>query len=158
MPSRRDFIKRTGAAAIGLYGRARESGFAIVSDPADAVARDPAVSWAAGELRGALETRRWLASDAGSGAARIFVAGKSSDRARWILEAQRVSLPDTPESVALIRRDEDLLVSGSDARGVVYGLLELADRVTYGPDAAVALGTLQRLVQQPVNSIRCVSR
>ena len=71
-------------------------------------------------------------------------------------------MPDAPEALALVRgkaRDRSvLLVSGADVRGLVYSLLELADRVTYSDAPLAALGSIGRIIEQPANPIRSIAR
>ena len=51
-----------------------------------------------------------------------------------------------------------MLACGSDARGLVYALLELADRVRYGGEAQNPLLPGQPLVERPANEKRSVMR
>ncbi len=51
-----------------------------------------------------------------------------------------------------------LLVSGSDERGFVYALLELAERVRFGTDPALALHLTKTLEEKPANEVRSVGR
>ena len=68
----------------------------------------------------------------------ILVAGRTSLLARQVLEAAHLALPDSPEGLALARGKAQnrsvILAAGSDARGLVYALLELADRVNFAAD------------------------
>ena len=50
------------------------------------------------------------------------------------------------------------IVSGSDVRGYVYGLLELAERVRFGADARTALHVAEPIVERPANEVRSVGR
>jgi len=51
-----------------------------------------------------------------------------------------------------------VLVLGSDVRGYVYGLLELAELVRFGTDPALALHLPQTIDEKPANEIRSVGR
>jgi hypothetical protein len=51
-----------------------------------------------------------------------------------------------------------LLVAGRDARGLVYALLELADRVSYAAEPLAGLTVKRLIVEHPANPIRGISR
>ena len=51
-----------------------------------------------------------------------------------------------------------VLVTGSDARGLVYGLLELADRVRSAPDPLLALHLSEPITETTPNKVRSVAR
>src|SRR6185437_13032452 len=151
---RRQFLQQAGLAigAAGVLGGCAESGgkhpsqvplgfggdVSIVSDPADPIASSPAGHWAVQQLCEAFESRgqkpRIVArlEDAASGPC-IFAAGPDSPVARGMLADAKVSLPHSPESLVLIAGKYNnrpvLLACGRDARGLVYAMTELADRV-----------------------------
>ena len=64
--------------------------------------------------------------------------------------------------MALVRGTLDarevLLLTGTDTRGVVYGVLEVADRVRYASEPLAELGMIRRIVEQPANPIRSITR
>lgn len=141
-------------------------------EPADPDRADP-VRWAAGPLRDVLAARRLPirvidATDAtdvngatgvteGAGPASaplILVAGQDSPLACEVLGRAGVSLPDTPESAALVPEAlgsrQILLATGSDARGVVYAALELADhRAQHATEPLAALRIAAPVVERP---------
>ena len=51
-----------------------------------------------------------------------------------------------------------VLVHGSDRRGFVYGLLELADRVRFGGDLPNSLTSGGIAEEKPANQIRSIAR
>lgn len=51
-----------------------------------------------------------------------------------------------------------LLVCGSDARGLMYAVLELADRVKHSDDPVQALKAQTPVAEQPFNQVRSVAR
>ncbi|MGH9573048.1 MAG: hypothetical protein ACRD40_05895 [Candidatus Acidiferrales bacterium] len=51
-----------------------------------------------------------------------------------------------------------VLVSARDVRGFVYGLLELAERVQFGPDPMLALHFAQVVEEKSANEVRSVGR
>jgi hypothetical protein len=167
---RREFLKLAGAisAANLTHGaRAAPSGrFAITIDPQDSTAAAPPVRWAAEQLRAAIAAKgaqcRIVASanQARGAAFHVLVAGPGSPMARGfpradaeLSGAERLRL--TPGRWA---NSPAVLVSGSDRRGYVYGLLELAERVRFGSDPALALHLSGPEEDQPANEARSVGR
>jgi hypothetical protein len=141
-----------------LRGDQSDPPIALVLDPADPLTKtaheqlfeplsldkpDP-VAWAARQLGESLAARHLSfqfhpSLDAVSaGQTAILLAGRTSLPARQVLDAARLSLPDSPECLALARGQAQnrsvILAAGSDARGLVYALLELADRVNLCAD------------------------
>jgi hypothetical protein len=176
--TRRQFIKQTGMAAAMVAGgsllqvpvSARENDpfISIVLDPADPVTRLPPVQWAAEQLRDVLYARNMVAQlrnsldQAPPAQECILVAGRNSNLARQALDLSGISLPDTPETLALTRGQAGkrfvLLAAGSDARGLVYVLLELADRVKFAANPMAALQAVKPVSERPANAIRSVGR
>lgn len=124
----------------------------IVRHPSDAVAASGPVAWAVGQLEAALGTA--------AGAARIVIGGPGSAEARALLSQSGVALPDAPESLAVAAVEGAVVAAGSDTRGLVYAVLELADRVRCAPDGEVleTLRALRPTVEQPANQIRGIAR
>ncbi len=138
----------------------RRTNLTIIVDRADAVATSPPVAWAVEQLRTALAGRgmgihveEGLGSPAGHPA--VVVAGPRSPVARDLLGNAGVTLPAGPEALALVpgwpaassdpnsrERQPVVLVCGSDARGLVYALLEMADRLSHAVDPAASLHAL----------------
>ena len=71
-------------------------------------------------------------------------------------------MSEAAESLALARgRIEQrpvLLASGSDARGLVYALLELADRVSFAANPLDELQSVRPVSEHPANQVRSVAR
>lgn len=139
--------------------------FYIRRDPGDAIASAPAVSWAIDRLRTTLESKgdgvRVGDPSADSVDGTLLVAGGDvSDAARRLQAAGITTLAD-PESLAIVpddpRRSSGALLCGADVRGLVYAVLELADRVEHSDEARAAI-TSERIVQRPENRVRSVSR
>jgi hypothetical protein len=155
---------------------------AILRDPADQVAAQAPVSWALEQLQTALralgvgaEIRRRLEETAADELC-VLVAGAADPLARAVLAAAQVAVPNAAEGLALARgtaslppsggqgesgRREVVVAGGADVRGLVYAVLELADRVAHAADGAQALAALQLdrpIVEQPANRVRSVMR
>ena len=162
--NRRRFLQ-TAATSAALVGtsQAAPRRVAIIVDPADPVASTGPALWAAKELEQALATagvavqRCERIADAQAGNHSIVAAGSNYPIARQILKQAGVSIPQSPESLGIVpgklAGKSITLASGFDNRGLVYALLDLADRERYGS------GDVQSaLVEQPANTIRSNTR
>jgi hypothetical protein len=176
--TRRHFIKKTGLATAAVAGVGllqfpvsageNKPGIALVFDKSDAVVTQPPVQWAVEQLCDALAARGVAAqifqslNEALPSQVCVFVAGRASRLAQQLLDAAGISLPDVPEALALARgkigKRTILLAAGSDARGLVYALLELADRVKFSAGPLAALKIEKPVSERPANSIRSVAR
>jgi hypothetical protein len=174
--SRRHFLKTTAAATAGLSAvnlfpgtlSAKETvrGVAIILNSDDA-AQKPA-QWAATELRNALANHDVAAEifesleQAPAGFDCVIAATGKSSAGREALDACGISLPNSPEAVALDRGKLSghrfALASGSDARGLVYAILELADRVNCSADPLAELSRVEYTSEKPANRIRSIMR
>ncbi|HTL53827.1 MAG TPA: hypothetical protein VL860_14735, partial [Planctomycetota bacterium] len=161
---RRNFLKQTGltlgAAAAGSEALAQARGrVSIVIDPTDRVAAAPPVRWAAQELLRAL-------TEHGMAGGHFDRVELTADTDFCIVavgpEARGVpagTLP--PETLAFLPTKmagrSAVLITGGDARGLVYGLLEIADRVRHG-DLVGALSSIKPTTDRPANTVRSISR
>jgi hypothetical protein len=168
--SRRQFIKLAGLAGMSLPFASLESfdpaatTVALVTDPADAVANSKPATWAAGELEQALRSmgvsvnRYTTITETKASDLVIAITGAETN----LLKAAGTALPAAAESLALVPIKENgktiLLASGRDQRGLVYALLELADRVKLSDKPLSALQVQQPIVEQPANDIRSLNR
>ena len=70
--------------------------------------------------------------------------------------------PVAPESLRLspgkIGSTPEVLISGGDVRGFVYGLLELVERVQFSTDPLAALSLSQVVEEKPANEVRSIGR
>jgi hypothetical protein len=156
---RRRFIGNAGKAAALGYLAAPQLGaaplrFAIVADPSDSLLSSVPVKWAATELRGAIETRGGNASIVPSvaGAADAeFIIELSPAASRFPREGFRISLGRLSGKAAL-------QTFASDARGYVYALTELADRVRHAASPDAALSLAKPVEEQPANTVRSIAR
>ena len=176
--TRRQFIKRTGmatAAVAGsgllqfpLYAGDNNPAIAIVLDESDPVMQRPPVPWAVQRLRDTLAARGVTVrlyekiELVPPSQECIFVGGPASNIARRVLAAAALSLPDGPECLAIARgtpgQHAVLVAAGSDAQGLVYAVLELADRVRFADDPLAALRAVKPVGERPANPIRSVMR
>ena len=141
---RRQFLKTAGsAAAIGITAAGAAPGVSLVIDPADNIASTAPVQWAARELEQSLSGqihRCERVADARPGDLCILAAGSNSPTAKEVLKRAGVSIADAPQALGLVPDKVSgksvLLACGSDSLGLVYGLLDLADRVHHGAGSA----------------------
>ncbi len=140
----------------------------LVQHPSDEVAAQPPVRWAIGELARSL-ARHGVTLRSCEGIAQtpldemcLVVAGRDAASARAILDAAGVSMPNVAESLGLVPGKVDnrsvLLACGSDGRGLVYAVLELADRVVHADALMSAFAFASPVVEQPANPIRSITR
>jgi hypothetical protein len=173
--SRRNFVQLTafsiGAISIGFSSTAQLSAgmnVALLHDPNDPVASAQCVTWAIQEIGEALDRHGFKFRQVNSLEQLtprdfcIIAAGKDAPLASPILRKAAVSLPNSPEGLALIpamhERTPLLLAAGSDARGLMYALLELTDRVKHTDDPARALTIDKPIVEEPFNAFRGICR
>jgi hypothetical protein len=140
----------------------------IVRPSGDVSAWAAPVSWALGQLRAALGQRGIEALDQRVSdrvppeSFTLLVASADSRDAAGLLTRAGVTIPSVPEALAIVPTAvggaPGLLACGSDVRGLMYALVELADRVTLDAEPMVALTPDAPRVQQPANRVRSVAR
>ena len=124
---RRDFLK-TGLAVGSIASAQTGAGGHVAVDlPGSSAAP---VRWAAGELQRAMD-------DAGITGVRVVVK----------------SISGPPESLSLSRSGSVITAGGADVRGMVYALLELADRARNSAELFT-----QPVSESPLNPVRSISR
>src|SRR5882724_1061342 len=124
---RREFLKSTGAAAL-TAGAVQGAGQAvkIVVEPSAVTSAAP-VQWALSEFRKQVNVRE--------------------DAAFSVIVGRPVSASAKPESFAIIPSKTSVLVRAGDVRGMVYALLDLAQRGGQ---------TGEPIVESPANPVRSV--
>jgi hypothetical protein len=161
-PSRRAFLKLSAALAAASAAKLAHSGdgpghIAINTDNSALVRSEP-VQYALGVLREAI-TAAHLTDDRAAAALHIHIALPDSLLAKPFARSSSVTHGET---VALIPGTHmgkpAVLATGVDARGIVYGLLELADRVRSSPDPLSSLHLAMPLIETTPNKVRSVSR
>ena len=141
---------------------------AIIAAPDDPIAAMAPSAWAARELARILSGQQVTVSTAASleqaspSDVYVLAAGADSANARDILRRAGVTVPSGPEAFALVSGPVGshrlVLACGSDARGLVYGLLELADRVDCGSHPLAALALPKPFLEKPANRVRSINR
>lgn len=168
---RRDFLKMTGAAAaVSSLGPIASASPAqktsILLDSENSVASSAPVRWAAQQLQKALLGKGSTceivsaASEAAGSATVIVVASADSLIAKGF--PRSAAGPTLAESLQIISghvaRTPAILVSAIDARGFNYGLLELAERVKFGPSIDQAFHLDGPIHESPANEVRAIGR
>jgi hypothetical protein len=173
--SRRDFLQwgalSAGAVGLGLStatASAAGETVCLVVSPADPVASSEPVRWAAQELSHALADRSITLrrldsiSQASASGLSIVAAGRTGPLAPAALKQSALTLPDSPECLVLGPAHSNgrffQLACGSDPRGLMYALLELADRVRFAENPLAVLKIQKPVAEQPFNDTRSIGR
>ena len=140
----------------------------LIVDQNDAIANAQPAQWALGQLEEALEAQGVRATiyaqleDAPDNHPCVVVSGSTNKLALALLDKQSLTVPKTPEALGLVEGvlggRQLLLACGYDARGLVYALLELADRVNHGAHPREALHVPEPIIEKPAVRIRSIYR
>jgi hypothetical protein len=176
---RREFLRAGlagGALALThcLPAHARGERITIVVDPTDPVARAAPVQRAVSELTQALADagigvqRRNRLSQVDAGERCLLVASTAMPVAATALTDARVTIGEGPERLAMFSGQlgghQALHLVGTDARGLMYAVLDVIDRVRASAatgaaaDPAAALTLAAPIVEGPSNAVRSVMR
>ncbi len=165
---RRDFLKLAGSAALCGFAHtasAQSARVAILVDRGDTVAFSAPVLRAAAQLERALAAHNIPSAivhspaDASGALLSIVAAGAASPLARGFALLPAFSAAESLHlAPGRLANAPAILVSAIDARGYVYGLLELAERARFSADPLATLHRTKAATEAPANLIRCVSR
>jgi hypothetical protein len=167
--ARRGFLQLS-AGSVGALGVGSSRSVSLVTEPEDAVASSLPVIGATQELESALSghgiTLRRFQSVSESPLADfcIVIAAATVPRAAAALHKAALRMPPARESLVLTASSFEgrpgVLACGSDARGLMYALLELADRVRHAQDPLEGQGLQMPMpiVEQPCNQVRSIGR
>jgi hypothetical protein len=167
--TRRNFLTGVGsAAALSRRAMGANRDVSLVMNPDDPVAGAAPSRWAVAQLQQSLAARGVVArlrdrlAQAPAGDLCVVAAGAASPLAVAILKHAGASVPTVPEALGLLAAKTAgrsvLLAAGHDSRGLVYALLELADRVQFSSDPMAALGIPRPVVERPANATRSIAR
>jgi hypothetical protein len=166
MPSRttrRTFLKLTTAAASVTateFSRAVSIAkvIALIIDPGSTISTSEPVQWAAEEFRQALTAKGITSSDSSS-TFTVIVSPVTGPLAKTFGNLPSITQPET---TALIPGNHNnapaILVTGIDARGIVYGLLELTERIRLNDNPLTELYLSAPVVEITPNKVRSVAR
>ncbi len=160
--TRRTFIKLTAAAAATTnlpQALADTPSIAILIDPA--LTNIQSIQWAASQLRQSLTAKSIPTTDTNP-TLTIIVSLNNAALAKSFPNLPPITQPET---IALIpgtdkahNNSPAILVTGVDIRGLVYGILELTDRIRYTEDPVTALHLSAPVVETTPNKVRSVAR
>ena len=160
--TRRTFLKLTTAAAsvtAAEFSRAlpTSKGIALIVDTESALIATEPVQWAVERLHQALTAKGVPIS--GSGALTVLVSPATAPLAKKFGNLPGIA---QSEMTALIPGNYNnvpaILVTGTDVRGLVYGLLELTERVRASDNPLTALSLPASVVEVTPNKVRSVAR
>jgi hypothetical protein len=161
--TRRTFLKLSAAAAsisAAEFAHAAPGSPVVFIRvvPGSPLIAAESVQWALGRLREAL-AGQGVPESHENATHFIQVAAASAPTGRYLAGQFDIT---PPESFAILTDTTDakpsLLVIGHDARGLVYGLLELADRIRLSDDPVSALHLPAPIIETTPNKVRSVSR
>lgn len=171
--NRRRFLQTAGGiTALGVTSSRRlaaaGTAVTIVTDPADTIASSAPCTWALRELERAFEqaeipvTHADNISRAAAGNLCIAIAGSNSAVAQGLLGKAGATVPSVPEALAIVSAatgpSKVTLASGYDVRGIMYAILELADRVSLSENVLDSLQFASPILERPANKVRSVNR
>ena len=167
---RREFLKMSGALAAASVTKhafpatVSPRKIAMICDQNDpAVTGDP-VQMAVSRLQHALAAKGASVTTASDGAAHevelvVVVARGQSPLTTGFLKASSAGAPESLRIVSgKLAGAQAVWVSGSDTRGLVYSVLELADRVEFGSELGAALSPIHPIEETPANKVRSIAR
>lgn len=172
--NRREFLQAglaagaLASAPIGPSLRAQARAVTLVVDPSDPVATSAPAAWALSFLEGRLTAARVTVRrsatvrQAPAGDLCLVVAGAMTTMAAAAVKAAGRQMSAGPERLAIlpskVANRDTLVVAGSDPRGLVYGLLDIADRVTHGQPVAAVFAPPAAVIETPAVPVRSVMR
>ncbi len=152
-----------GAATFPFFHKSAQaakhfSGYVEIRlDSSAEITKTPSVTWAVEQLRSSLKSKEVPTQGSGEPAAIVVIAPFESTLTKeFTSPAER-----KPEMTAIIpskSNGKSILISGVDARGITYGLLEITDRVRSADDPIAALKLRAPIVEVTPNRIRSVAR
>jgi len=171
--SRRDFLQISGLTLGGLRlllrngAQFQDESVSLIVDPEDRVASALPCGWAVRKLTQALEQYRIKVAQftslpqAATNSLCIVISGSEQYHAADLLRRSGASLRNQPELSALLpflRDKRHGIVACGDVRGLMYALLELADRVQHSAHPFTALDQREAMVERSANSFRSIGR
>ena len=139
----------------------------LIRDPMDRIASSIPVDRAVDRLRrtlqdGGLRAEELTTTAEPEGDDTVVRVSVSSDpNALQALSRAGVSVPADPEAFAIVGDNEPserLTACGADVRGLVYAVLEIADRVEHAADGREGLHFPRPFVERSANAVRSVAR
>jgi|SRR5579871_896545 len=161
--TRRTFLKLTTAAASVTaveFSHALSTGkvIALIVDPSSAITSNESVQWAVEKFRQSIAARGITTSD-DSSTFIVIVSPVTGLLAKTFDNLPTITQPETTALISGKYNDAPaVLVTGLDARGLVYGLLELTERACLNDNSLTALHVPAPIVDITPNKVRSVAR
>jgi hypothetical protein len=172
--SRRDFIQISGLTlgSLGLPIRhgspVQEQVISIIADPSDQVVSSTPCLWALQELKQALTEQgikvQQFDSLKQAPHSSLCIAATSNEQLQnALLEKSQAAFSKQPESLELspfVGDNRHGILAYGDRRGLMYALLDLADRVRQSERPVVLKHSLeqQQVIESPCNPVRSIGR
>ena len=172
--TRRRFIELStlSLGSVGLRSSAVSlaagRGISLISEPDDPISASQPVAWARQELIAAISQSGTAVRQFSSVAQApqwdrtVFIAGAGSAVAVQALKDLGLTPPSAPESLVVVQvkyKDESiLLVCGADARGLMYAVLELVDRIRHGENPIDVVTNRKQVIERSFNQVRSIGR
>ena len=161
--TRRAFLKLSTAAAsvtVVDLSHAMPVGrtVALIIDSGSALTASEPVQWAVEKFRQALTVKGITSSDSG-GTLTVVVSPVSGQMAKAFGSVPSIVQSETTALVPGTHNNAPaILVTGIDARGIVYGLLELTERIRLNDNPFTALYLSASVIEITPNKVRSVAR
>ncbi len=171
--SRRNFLQvaalTVGALGAGTkaIGQVKGASVSLIADQSDPLIASQPVAWALQELEKELAQKGVVVQRAQSieqAAASDFYVVAVGNQIPTLLPHRQLgsAIAKKPEANGLVRFEHKgkpaLLASGTDARGLMYAVLELADQASCAADPIRAFKARKSLADEPFNEVRSVAR
>jgi len=163
----KDAWEITALAVVGLLVLAQAATAQVTVSLVSDAGPGPAAAHGLTKLAAALSARKIevdrAAAPASAKGGILVVAGLASGPgpAAEILKAAGVSVPAVPEALAVhhvqVAGKPALVVGGADDRGLMYALLDVADRVGWASDPARPFSEVKDTVEKPAVAERALS-
>ncbi|WP_433297365.1 hypothetical protein ACQPZQ_18430 [Pseudonocardia sp. CA-142604] len=128
----------------------------VTRNEGNPITNGPTVTWAVGVLSDRLSEKGIGFTTSRDADAAITVQVLSSAEAPGLPAG--TEMPATPESFLIVGEGRQVTVVGTDATGLVYALLELADRVAYADNPIEALTGIGAETASPAVPVRGIVR
>jgi hypothetical protein len=129
----------------------------FIYSPANPVVSSPSFQWAIEHTRLQFIARGLRCINVENGVAQQNVVQLSTTSKPHVDTTPGLPLSE-PQSLSISPIPTGIAISGADARGLVYGLLEIADSVKYASHPLDVLNLRTDVVEQPTNRVRSVMR
>lgn len=149
------------------FAEAQSGIVSIIAAPNDPVVASTSCLWALNRVKQGLRQHGVRIAEfeslpeAPQGSFCIVASDARADFAKMKLEDSRLTVPNVAESLALIPfidRDKHGTLACGDDRGLMYALLELADRIEHSDRPLTVIEQPKAIAEAPFSAVRSVGR